>query len=76
MKLPPLNALRAFEAAGRTGSFSDAASELGVSSAAVSQQVRKLEAYLGRNLFFRNNNPIQLTVAGRDLYQNAAVALA
>ena len=76
MKLPPLNALRAFEVAARTGSFSDAASELGVSSAAVSQQVRKLETYLGRNLFFRNNNQIQLTDAGRDLYQNAAAALA
>lgn len=76
MKLPPLNALRAFEAAARTGSFAAAAKELGVSSAAVSQQVRKLEIYLGRNVFFRNNNQIQLTDAGRDLYQNAAAALA
>ncbi len=75
MKLPPLNALRAFEAAARTGSFSTSAAELSVSSAAVSQQVRKLEEYLGRNLFFRNNNRIQLTDAGRDLYVNAAEAL-
>lgn len=75
MKLPPLNALRAFEVAARQGGFTAAATELGVSSAAVSQQVRKLEQYLGRNLFFRNNNQIQLTDAGRDLYVNAAAAL-
>lgn len=75
MKLPPLNALRAFETAARTGAFTSAAEELGVSSAAVSQQVRKLEAYLGRTLFFRNNNQITLTDAGRDLYINAASAL-
>ncbi|MFY9209536.1 MAG: LysR substrate-binding domain-containing protein [Aestuariivita sp.] len=75
MRLPPLNALRAFEAAARTGSFTAAAKEIGVSSAAISQQVRNLESYLGRKLFFRNNNQIQLTDGGRDLYQNAAAAL-
>ena len=43
-KLPPLNAMKAFEVAARNGSFTHAADELGVSSAAVSQQVRNLEA--------------------------------
>lgn len=75
MRLPPLNALRAFEAAARTGRFTLAEKELGVSSAAVSQQVRKLEGYLDRKLFLRNNNQLQLTDAGRDLYQNAAASL-
>lgn len=75
MRLPPLNALRAFEAAARTGGFTFAARELGVTSAAVSQQVRKLEGYLDRKLFLRNNNQLQLTDAGRDLYQNAAASL-
>lgn len=75
MKLPPLNALRAFESAARTNSFTDAAQELGVTSAAVSQQIRKLEVYVGRKLFLRNNNQLLLTDAGRDLYMNAAAAL-
>ena len=43
LPLPPLNSLRAFEAAARAGSYVAAADELGVSPAAVSQQVRKLE---------------------------------
>ncbi|WP_246162386.1 LysR family transcriptional regulator [Roseovarius faecimaris] len=75
LRLPPLNALRAFECAARTGSFTLAAKELGVSSAAVSQHVRNLEAYLDRKLFLRNNNQLQLTDAGRDLYMNAAASL-
>lgn len=50
-KLPPLNALRAFEAAGRHESFSRAANELGVSHSAVSKQVRGLEHRLGAQLF-------------------------
>ncbi len=48
---PPLNALRAFEVAARTGSFVAAGEELGVSSAAVSQQVKSLETTLNRLLF-------------------------
>lgn len=75
MKLPPLNALRAFECAARTGSFSAAGSELGVTSAAVSLQVKNLEDWLDRQLFARHANQIRLTDAGRDYYANAASAL-
>jgi len=64
----PLNALRAFEVAARTGSFVAAGEELGVSSAAVSQQVRTPEATLKRRLFLRQGNRITLTDAGRALY--------
>lgn len=75
MKLPPLNALRAFEAAARSGSFAAAGGELGVSSAAVSMQVRNLEDWLGLQLFSRRANQIRLTDAGREYYMNAASAL-
>ncbi|MEX0365303.1 MAG: LysR substrate-binding domain-containing protein [Ruegeria sp.] len=75
MKLPPLNALRAFECAARTGSFAAAGGELGVTPAAVSLQVRNLEDWLGRQLFTRRANRIWLTDAGRDYYMNAASAL-
>jgi LysR family glycine cleavage system transcriptional activator len=53
--LPALNALRAFEAAGRHGSFKDAAAELHVTHGAVSQQVRLLDEWLGAPLFERHN---------------------
>jgi LysR family glycine cleavage system transcriptional activator len=52
-RLPPLNALRAFEAAARHGSFARAADELAVTPAAVSQQIRLLEEDLGVTLFRR-----------------------
>ena len=70
LKLPPLNALRAFECAARTGSYVDAADELSVTPAAVSQQVRKLEAYFDRQLFTRYNNRIVLTDAGTRIYSS------
>ncbi len=63
--LPPLNALRAFEAAARTGGFARAAQELNVTPAAVSQQVRQLEQYLGVVLFERQGRGLALTDAGR-----------
>ncbi|MGB2119935.1 MAG: LysR family transcriptional regulator, partial [Porticoccaceae bacterium] len=50
-KLPPLNALRTFEAAARLSSFTRAADELCVTHGAVSQQIRALEDYFGRPLF-------------------------
>ena len=62
-----MKALQAFEAAARHGSFAEAARELGVTPAAVSQLVRGLEARIGRNLFLRANRGIQLTEAGRDV---------
>lgn len=61
--LPPLNALRAFEAAGRLGSFKDAAAELHVTQGAVSQSVRLLEDWLGAPLFERHNRRVVLTPA-------------
>jgi LysR family transcriptional regulator, glycine cleavage system transcriptional activator len=63
--LPPLNALRAFEAAGRLGSFKEAAAELHVTHGAISQHVRQLEAWLGAPLFERHNRRIVLTPAAR-----------
>ena len=75
MKLPPLNSIRAFEAAARTGSFTAAAAELGVTSAAVSMQVRNLENFLARKLFVRSNNRITITDAGMAVYQGSATAL-
>ncbi len=64
-KLPPLNALRAFEAAGRHLSFARAAEELHVTRAAVSQQVALLEEQLGTRLFLRQNRVLRLTEAGQ-----------
>jgi LysR family glycine cleavage system transcriptional activator len=60
-QLPPLNALRAFEAAGRLSSFTLAAEELHVTPGAVSRQIKLLEATLGIPLFIRNNREVRLT---------------
>jgi LysR family transcriptional regulator, glycine cleavage system transcriptional activator len=64
----PMNALRAFEVAARAGSFVQAGVELGVTAAAVSQQVKALEGRLSRQLFVRQGNRITLTDAGRALF--------
>ena len=64
-RLPPLNALRVFEAAARHLSFKDAASELSITQAAVSHQVKSLEDYLGVQLFKRAGRGVQLTEAAR-----------
>ncbi|MEO7850787.1 MAG: LysR family transcriptional regulator, partial [Rubrivivax sp.] len=63
-RLPPLAALRAFEAAARHLSFKDAAQELGVTSTAISHQIRLLEANCGQQLFRRRPRPLALTPAG------------
>jgi Bacterial regulatory helix-turn-helix protein, lysR family len=63
-KLPPLNALRCFEIAARHGSFTKAAEELFVTPAAVGQQVRQLEDFMGVALFRRENRRLSLTPAG------------
>ncbi|WP_197329203.1 transcriptional regulator GcvA [Ralstonia syzygii] len=63
-RLPPLNALRVFEVAGRYLSFSRAADELCVTNAAVSHQIKQLEDHLGLKLFHRHNNRLALTDAG------------
>lgn len=75
LSLPPLNALRAFESAARTGSYVAAAEELGVSPAAVSQQVRNLEEFLGKQLFMRFNNRVSLTDAGQMIFAGTSDAL-
>lgn len=63
----PLTALRTFEVAGRLGSFTSAADELFVSQAAVSRQVRELEAALGHALFERKHRSVALTPHGERL---------
>jgi LysR family glycine cleavage system transcriptional activator len=65
-RLPPLNALRAFDIAARTRSFTAAAQELHVSQGAVSRHVAQLEAYLGITLFRREPGGAQLTTAGSE----------
>jgi LysR family transcriptional regulator, glycine cleavage system transcriptional activator len=63
-KLPPLNALRAFEASGRYSSFTGAAKELLVTQGAVSRHVSALEDWLGVKLFLRTHRGIELTGKG------------
>jgi len=63
----PLNALRAFEAAARCLSFQQAAAQLFVTPAAVSHQVKHLEAYLGVTLFHRSHRSVELTATGEAL---------
>ena len=64
-RLPPLNALRVFEAAARHLSFKEAAAELSITQTAVSHQVKSLEEYLGVELFRRSGRGVQLTEAAR-----------
>jgi LysR family glycine cleavage system transcriptional activator len=64
-RLPPLNALRAFEAAARHLSLTRAAEELHVTPAAISHQVKGLESFLGVKLFRRANRSLRLTDAGQ-----------
>ncbi|MCE3028370.1 LysR substrate-binding domain-containing protein [Salinicola sp. DM10] len=62
--LPPLACLRAFEAAARHSSFTQAGSELSLTQSAVSRQIKRLEADLGRPLFERQHDGLRLTPAG------------
>ncbi len=73
-RLPPLTALRAFDAAARHMSFALAAAELHVSPAALSFQIKSLETHLGAPLFKRLNRAVELTEAGRALAPAAAEA--
>ncbi|MEM8592035.1 MAG: transcriptional regulator GcvA [Pseudomonadota bacterium] len=66
-RLPPLTALRAFEAAARHMSFAKAADELNVTPAALSFQIKSLEEHLGEPVFRRLNRAVELTEAGRAL---------
>lgn len=71
-RLPPLTALRAFEAAARHMSFAKAAEELSVTPAALSFQIKSLEEHLGAPLFRRLNRAVELTEAGTALAPGAA----
>src|ERR1043165_9225782 len=72
---PTLNAVKAFEAAARFGSLTLAAKALGVTSSAVSHQVRQLEDEIGKRLFVRRNNAIQLTREGYRFFEQVGPAL-
>ncbi|AWK40600.1 transcriptional regulator GcvA [Photorhabdus laumondii subsp. laumondii] len=67
-RLPPLNALRVFDAAARHLSFTKAAEELFVTQAAVSHQMKSLEDFLGLKLFRRRNRSLLLTEEGQSYY--------
>lgn len=75
LRLPPLSALRAFEAAARLGSFSRAADEIAVTHGAVSHQMRSLERALGTTLFLRNGRHVALTTVGRHFAERVRAAL-
>jgi len=72
--LPPLTALRAFDAAARHMSFAKAAEELNVTPAALSFQIKSLEEHLGAPLFRRLNRAVELTEAGHALAPDATIA--
>jgi LysR family glycine cleavage system transcriptional activator len=74
--LPPLEWLRVFEAAGRLGSFTAAAGELNLTQAAVSQRIRNLERWLGRDLFVRKPRGVDLTLDGEAYLPHVSAALA
>ncbi|MGU9808660.1 LysR substrate-binding domain-containing protein [Pseudomonas sp. LF052] len=73
--LPPLLALRAFEAVARHLSFIKAANELSVTQSALSHQVHKLEQHLGKPLFIRRTRAIDLTADGQRYYADIRPAL-
>lgn len=75
-RTPNLNALRAFDAAGRHLNFARAAEELSLTQGAVAQQVRRLEADLGVRLFRRLARGLAFTEAGRGYHREVAPALA
>jgi LysR family transcriptional regulator, glycine cleavage system transcriptional activator len=70
----PLSFLRAFEAAGRTGSFRAAAAELNLTPSAVSHAVRKLEQVLGTSLFERDTRNVRLSYEGEALMRHVSRA--
>jgi LysR family transcriptional regulator, glycine cleavage system transcriptional activator len=75
-RLPPLNALRAFEAAARLGSFKDAAAELGVTHGAISRHIQLLEDWLGPPALFRRlSRRVELTPTGAALLAETGPAL-
>lgn len=75
LRLPSLEALRAFEAAARLGSFERAADELAVGASAVGKRIAALEALIGTELLARGGKALQLTAAGRDYLAQVRPAL-
>ncbi|WP_298985497.1 LysR substrate-binding domain-containing protein [uncultured Roseibium sp.] len=73
--LPPLAAVRAFEAAARHGSFTSSGRELGLTQAAVSYQIKVLEERVGQPLFHRRARGVELTHVGTELAKKASAAL-
>lgn len=69
-RLPPLNALRAFESAARNASFTKAADELFVTQAAISHQMKSLESFLSTKLFHRKNRSLLLTEEGQAYFHD------
>ena len=65
-RLPPLNSLKAFDAAARHESFLEAAAEQSVTPGSISRHVRLLERYLGTELFVRRSNGVTLPSAGKE----------
>jgi LysR family glycine cleavage system transcriptional activator len=74
-RLPPLSALRGFEAAARLNSFSKASSELFMTQSAISHQVKLLEEYFGQALFKRVNRTVEVTDAGIDFLKTTQLVL-
>ncbi|WP_417519185.1 transcriptional regulator GcvA [Marinobacter sp.] len=74
-RLPPLNALRVFEASARKGSFAAAGDELSVTASAVSHQIKTLEEYLGVRLFSRSKRKVELTPSGEQYLMSVKHAL-
>jgi DNA-binding transcriptional LysR family regulator len=72
--LPPLNAIRAFEAAARRGSFADAALDLNVTHWAIGKQIRSLEDWFGLPLFERRARGVALTDEGAELLADVTAA--
>ena len=75
LRLPPLQALQAFEAAARHQSYSRAAEELALTHGAISHQIAALEVRVGTKLFRRQRNSMLLTDAGRMLLANVRQGL-
>ncbi len=73
-KGPPLNALRAFEAAARLGGFSAAADELSVTAGAIAQHIKSVEAWAGAKLFERKAQGVHLTDFGRSIVDDFTIA--
>lgn len=73
--LPSMTALTAFEASARNLSFQLAASELGVTSAEISRQIKTIEDDLGVPLFVRRGTGVMLTSAGKDIFSALASSL-